>query len=58
MCGVEVAFEEDLYGPLAEVVAVGVARDLHEADAGFSVTIFCEFDHAFSFLGRWCSRWR
>src|ERR1700733_114503 len=54
---VKVPFEQHLDGPLAQVIAILVARDLHQADAGFSVTIFSKFNHRVSFLDRWCSRW-
>ncbi len=45
MGGVKVSLEEHLNRPLAQVVAVFVARDLHQADAGFSVAILNELDH-------------
>ena len=36
---------------IKQVVAVLVARDLHEADTGFSVAIFGEFNHSLRFPG-------
>src|ERR1700712_5594061 len=52
---VEVALQEYLHGPFAQIVAVIVASHLHQANARLSVTIFSEFDHRFNFLGRWYS---
>ncbi len=40
--GVEVAGEEDLDGPLVEVVVGEVLGEAHEADAGFAVTVGVE----------------
>src|SRR3979490_840712 len=58
MRAVEVAPQEHLHGPFTQVVAMIMARYLHQANARLSVAILSEFNHGLNFLGRWCSRSR
>ncbi len=48
--GVEVAGEEDLDGPLVEVVVIEVLGEAHEADARFAVAVGVEFGGHGKFL--------